>query len=198
VRRFVVLCLVLAPLAARAETVYVSDRLVVALRAAAADTAAVVKALEVGTPLEVLERAGNFARVRDRQGTEGWAETRHLAAEPPARAQLARVNEELARLRAQLGERDAELKKTQALLAQESAKLKELAARPAAAAAEADKPADAAPPAPTAGDSGAGGGNDLLVWLGACFAMLVVGFGAGILWLRESIRRRSGGMYLRV
>jgi hypothetical protein len=28
--------------------------------------------------------------------------------------------------------------------------------------------------------------------------MLVIGFDAGVRWLRESIRKRSGGMYLRV
>ena len=36
------------------------------------------------------------------------------------------------------------------------------------------------------------------VWLFVALGMLVVGFIAGILWHRESIRRRMGGMYLRI
>jgi len=36
------------------------------------------------------------------------------------------------------------------------------------------------------------------IWLGIAFAMLVVGFIGGIIWVKESIRRRMGGMYLRV
>ncbi len=37
-----------------------------------------------------------------------------------------------------------------------------------------------------------------LRWLIVSFAMLLIGFGAGVLWLRERNRKRLGGMYLRV
>jgi len=36
------------------------------------------------------------------------------------------------------------------------------------------------------------------VWLGISFAMLVIGFAVGVVWLRERNRRRLGGMYLRI
>jgi hypothetical protein len=45
--------------------------------------------------------------------------------------------------------------------------------------------------------AGAGFGFSL-GWLLVSFAMLGIGFFAGVRWLRERIRRRSGGMYLRV
>ena len=42
---------------ARAETLYVAERMRIGLRAEATETAAVVKTVETGTPLEMIERA---------------------------------------------------------------------------------------------------------------------------------------------
>ena len=36
------------------------------------------------------------------------------------------------------------------------------------------------------------------LWLGVSFAMLLIGFGLGAIWLRERNRRKLGGMYLRI
>ena len=97
-----------APLAAAAETVYVIDRLQVGLRAARDGN--VVKPLETGAVLEVLERDERFARVRDKQGTEGWLELRYLSAEPPARLQLVKLQDDLSKARVQLAEAQTQLK----------------------------------------------------------------------------------------
>ncbi len=148
-----------APLAAAAETVYVSDRLQAGLRAARDGN--VVKPVESGAMLEVLERDERFVRVRDKQGSEGWLELRYVSADPPARAQLAKLQDELSKTRSQLAE--AQLK------------------NPGAGAAKPDAEYEL----------------DYL-WLGIAFAMLIAGFIAGIVWHRESIRRRMGGMYLRI
>jgi len=151
----------LAPLAAAAETVYVIDTLRVGLRDAR--DGAIVKSVETGTMLEVLERDERFVRVRDRTGAEGWLEVRYVSAEVPARTQLAKTQEELNKVRAQLAAAPAE-------------------PRPAAPL---PLPAEAEP------------GLDY-VWLLVALGMLGAGFVAGILWHRESIRRRMGGMYLRI
>lgn len=153
----VVLCLGMTP--AHAETVYVTDKLQVGLRAAR--DGAVVKPVETGTALEVLERDERFVRVRDRQGSEGWLETRHVSAEVPARLQLVKLQDELNKARAQLAEVQAQPRN--------------------AAAAESDTEYEL----------------DYL-WLAIGLAMLIAGFIAGIVWHRESIRRRMGGMYLRI
>ncbi|MEK7697293.1 MAG: TIGR04211 family SH3 domain-containing protein, partial [Pseudomonadota bacterium] len=92
----------IAPLAAAAETVYVSDRLQAGLRAARDGN--VVKPIESGAMLEVLERDERFVRVRDKQGSEGWLELRYVSADPPARAQLAKLQDELNKARSQLAE----------------------------------------------------------------------------------------------
>jgi len=195
--------LVLISSSVLAETAYVSDRLSAPLRWAQGDDAPVVKQLEAGTPLEVLERAGGFARVKDRQGAEGWLDARQLSGELPARAQLGRANDEVKQLRAQLASADAELKKTRAALAEASAKVQSLETKVAEAPPAA--PPVAAPAAPTTsvsnppdGGTKSGDGTKSWVWVLGAFAMLGIGFAAGILWLRESIRRRSGGMYIKV
>ena len=152
-----------APLVAAAETVYVSDRLQAGLRAARDGN--VVKPIESGAMLEVLERDERFVRVRDKQGSEGWLELRYVSAEPPARAQLAKLQDELSKARGQLAE--AQVKNPAA------------GAAPAAAKPDAEYELD-------------------YLWLAIAFAMLIAGFIAGIVWHRESIRRRMGGMYLRI
>ncbi len=185
---------------ALAETVYVAERIRIGLRAETAETSPVVKTIESDAALEVLQRIDRFAQVRDPQGVVGWIEARYLSAEPPARLQLSKLQEELTKNRAQLADTQAQLKKSQAAIAEQTAKLKELEKNGA------DKnPVSAANPATNSADARAAvkpvtqaGYRFSFLWLAISFAMLGMGFVGGILWLRESIRRRSGGMYLRV
>jgi hypothetical protein len=184
--------------AAQAETVYVAERIRIGLRAEVVETSAVVKTVETGTPLEVIERFDKLARVRDPQGTEGWIEARYLSPEPPARLQLTRLQEDLAKSRTQAAEAQAQLKKAQSTLAEQAERIKELeklaADKPPAPVAPV---APKVPPPVTPAAANTGSGFSYL-WLGISFAMLGIGFAAGVRWLRESIRKRSGGMYLRV
>ncbi len=99
--------------AAQAETVYVAERMRIGLRAEVVETSAVVKTVETGTPLEVIERFDKLVRVRDPQGTEGWIEARYLTPDPPARLQLTKLQEDLAKSRTQAAEAQAQLKKAQ-------------------------------------------------------------------------------------
>ena len=184
--------------AAQAETVYVAERVRIGLRAEMDEASTVVKTVETGVPLEVVERVDKLVRARDPQGTEGWIEARYLTSEPPARLQLAKLQEELAKSRAQTAEAQAQLKKAQSALAEQTDKLRELerdsAAKPAPAPV-APIAAKSPPVMPGATDNGF---SFSYLWLGISFAMLGVGFAAGVRWVRESIRKRSGGMYLRV
>jgi SH3-like domain-containing protein len=188
---------------ARAETLYVAERMQVALRAEAGDTAPTVKTVETGAALEVLERRDSFVHVRDKQGSDGWVEARYLTTDPPARQQLAALQQELTRSRAQATDAQAQLKKAQATVAEQSARITELEKNAAEKAATPPPLAPAPAPAPVMLEKpGAQAAEQYFqfsfVWLAISFAMLGIGFAAGIFWLRESIRRRSGGMYLRV
>jgi hypothetical protein len=188
---------------ARAETLYVAERMRIGLRAEATETGAVVKTVETGTPLEAIERVENFVQVRDPQGTVGWAEARYLTPDAPARLQMVKLQEDLARSRSQTAEAQAQLKKAQAAAAEQAATIKtlekEAADKPVLppAATSMPVPPPVAPP-PVGKTSKDAGFIFSYLWLGISFAMLGIGFAAGVKWLRESIRKRSGGMYLRI
>ena len=188
---------------AQAETLYVAERMRIGLRAEATETGAVVKTVETGTPLEAIERVENFVNVRDPQGSVGWAEARYLTPDAPARLQLAKLQEDLAKSRSQTAEAQAQLKKAQAAAAEQAATIKtlekEAADKPALppAATPMPVPPPVAPP-PVGKTSKDAGFIFSYLWLGISFAMLGIGFAAGVKWLRESIRKRSGGMYLRI
>lgn len=184
--------------AAQAETVYVAERIRIGLRADMAETSPVVKTVETGAPLEVVERLEKLVRVRDPQGTEGWIEARYLTPDPPARSQLAKLQEDLAKSRAQATEAQVQLKKVQSVLAEQADKIKEMektATDGPLPVPPAPVVVKAPPVIPTATQDGF---RFSYPWLGISFAMLGIGFAAGVRWLRESIRKRSGGMYLRV
>jgi hypothetical protein len=183
-KRALGLLILIAVFPAHAETMYLSDRLPVVLRAALAEGSPAVKTIDGGAPLEVLERNERFARVRDAQGAEGWVETRLLVAAPPARAQLERAQADLAKARNDLAAAQTQIVQLETRLAQDPAR------------GEAAKPSATPPvaaPAPSVDDDGFPWG-----WLVLAFAMLWLGFGAGIVWLRERHRKKLGGMYLRV
>jgi len=188
---------------ARAETLYVAERMRIGLRSEATETGAVVKTVETGTPLEAIERVENFVQVRDPQGTVGWAETRYLTPEIPARLQLVKLQEDLAKSKSQTAEAQAQLKKAQATAAEQVATItsleKEVADKPVMppTATPVPVPTPVAPP-PVGKSSKDAGFSFSYLWLGISFAMLGIGFAAGVKWLRESIRKRSGGMYLRI
>lgn len=189
--------------AAHAETLYVAERMRIGLRAEATETGAVVKTVETGTPLEMIERVENFVQVRDPQGTMGWAEARYLTPELPARLQLVKLQEDLAKSRSQTAEAQAQLKKAQATSAAQEATIKtleqEVADKPALPPTVTPMPVPPPVAAPPVGKTAKDAGFMFsYLWLGISFAMLGIGFVAGVKWLRESIRKRSGGMYLRI
>ncbi|MCR4331462.1 MAG: TIGR04211 family SH3 domain-containing protein [Sulfuricaulis sp.] len=198
-RTLLVLAMLVIFTSARAETLYVAERMRIGLRAEATETGAVVKTVETGTPLEAIERAENFVHVRDPQGAVGWAEARYLTSDAPARLQLVKLQEDLVRSRSQAAEAQAQLKKAQAAAAEQAATIKSLEQEAAdkPALPPPATPAPAAPP-PVGKTSKDTGFSFSYLWLGISFAMLGIGFAAGVKWLRESIRKRSGGMYLRI
>lgn len=192
-RKIIAVVLLLSALPASAETLYVTERLQTPLRTAFAEGSPVVKIIDGGAQLEVLERAERFARVRDAQGTEGWIEARLLVNAPPARPQLERTQTELAKVRAEATAAQARIGQLEAKLSQEAARGAELAQTVEQTKAEANQAPNSQSAPAMADDMDFSWG-----WLVLAFAMLWVGFGAGVVWLRERNRKRMGGMYLRI
>lgn len=87
-----------APLAA--QTRYVSDELVINFRSLPSNEGRILKSLTSGTRLEVLEmqEAGEWARVRTRDGSEGWVRQQYLVDQPVAADRLEAANREVERL----------------------------------------------------------------------------------------------------
>jgi hypothetical protein len=165
------------------ETVYVTERLVVPLHGTFAEEGPIIKSIEVGAALEVLERVDKFTHVRDAAGADGWIESRFLVTAPPARAQLERLQADLAKARKDATDAHARVTELEAILTHQGAQ---------AATAAAERPQE---PTPVTAETD----NDFNVgWLVLAFAMLGLGFGAGVVYLRERHRKKLGGMYLRI
>jgi SH3 domain protein len=107
-------------------------------------------------------------------------------------AELASARAQIAKIQAEIKKKDEEI--AAAAAARDTA-VQEAATLRAAVAREAAREPTA--PAPETLDSTTESGFSF-VWLLVAFAMLVVGFIGGVVWVKESIRRRMGGMYLRI
>ncbi len=85
-----------------AETRYVTDELQLSMYEEINSQGKMIKRLNSGTELELLETQGLYAKVRTREGLEGWTKSGFLIAEKPARAQLIDANQKVEALENQL------------------------------------------------------------------------------------------------
>jgi hypothetical protein len=92
-----------------ADAAFITDKLAVGLYATRAAVAEPDRILTSGTPLEILERAGDWCQVRTGTGDAGWLECRYASDETPARTLLveaqvlnAQLQDELAGFRERL------------------------------------------------------------------------------------------------
>jgi len=74
---------------------YVSDELVITMRAGKGNQYQIIQSLPSGVRLEVLEEAEKFVRVRSPKGKEGWVRSQYLIAQPIAKHRLAAAEEKL-------------------------------------------------------------------------------------------------------
>jgi len=128
VRWLAFVALFLFAASAHSQTRYVSDRTIVELRRGASTEHRILRNLEAGEALQVLEQdeETGYSRVRVLdQGTEGWILTRFLVSEPIARDRLAAAERDrstaeqrVAALEQQVGALSAELEATKADLEQ--------------------------------------------------------------------------------
>ena len=110
------------PALVAAETVYVSDQLLITLRRGKSTEHMILKTLKTGTPMEVLEReeGDNYVKVRLESGEEGYVLGQYLTSEPPKaivisrlQNQVEKMREQLAQAQAKLGDSSRELKAVQ-------------------------------------------------------------------------------------
>lgn len=139
------------------ETRYVSDVLTITVRSGKGTQHRIVRTLESGTPVEVLETdPEGYTRIRMPGGLEGWALTRYLLRQPIARDRLAEVEQRMGELTSsnrQLRDQNAlleeenrsarediaALREANGAAARELDELRDFAARPKAIEAENEK-----------------------------------------------------------
>ncbi|MCW8899752.1 MAG: TIGR04211 family SH3 domain-containing protein [Gammaproteobacteria bacterium] len=100
--RFLMITFILSVLtfSVQAKTQYVSDHLVITVRTGQGAQFQIIKTLESGEHVEVLETTDTgYTRVKTSDGTEGWVRSQYLAEEPVAREKLARVEAQLEKTR---------------------------------------------------------------------------------------------------
>ncbi|MEJ2143254.1 MAG: TIGR04211 family SH3 domain-containing protein [Gammaproteobacteria bacterium] len=139
---------VLMPASVLAETIYVSDHLVITIRSGKGTQYQIIKTAPSGTKLEVLtDTDEGYTYVRTPDGVEGWVRSQYLTKEPIAKVRLERAEARLAKLKeenqllktelkslrsksASLEEKNKSLSGSSKSLDKELAHLKQVAARP--------------------------------------------------------------------
>jgi uncharacterized protein YgiM (DUF1202 family) len=181
------------PLAALAETAYVTDQLRLGLHRAADTSDRAFRTLESGQEMEVLSQNRNYAQVRLPDGTVGYVKAAFIIAEKPAtlvvaetRTENERLAAELERAKAQFAEPAAAIAaleqqaaKQQAALTASAARIEELEEANERYASRQAQYAYSLP----------------LAWVaGAMILCLIGGVLAGMWWLDWRSRRRHGGI----
>ncbi len=95
-----------------AETRYVSDILIVTVRAQPSNGAELLTTVPTATPLEILADQGEFLHIRTDKGVEGYVRSQYVSKETPKAVQirqLRRTNQQLQDANADLEARLAEL-----------------------------------------------------------------------------------------
>ncbi|MBT2970032.1 MAG: hypothetical protein B6D72_10955 [gamma proteobacterium symbiont of Ctena orbiculata] len=100
-----------------AETRYVTDELQLSLYELINSKGKLLKRLNSGDQLELLEQEGLFAKVRATDGTEGWTKAGFLIKDKPARTQLTELQQQHDAQTQKLEQSKAELQRSQAALA---------------------------------------------------------------------------------
>lgn len=106
------LCLIASSFTLMAETRYVTDELQLSMYELLNSQGKLLKRLNSGDELELLEQEGLFAKVRTKDGTEGWTKAGFLITEKPARTQLGELQQQYQELTSKLEQSEAELSRT--------------------------------------------------------------------------------------
>ena len=146
----ILLLMLFAP-ALWANSLYVTDRILLGVHKSASNDSPLLQSVPSGTSLEVLAEENNFKKVRLPNGTQGWVDEAFLVNEQPAPAQYdillakhKRTQKQLAALQQKLKKTERELQIRQDQISNAKTSIQELKKKfqhkqPATAAAEDDR-----------------------------------------------------------
>lgn len=184
---------ILMPLAALAETGYVTDNLRLGLHQASDTSDRAFRSLDSGQELEIISRDRNYANVRLPDGVEGFVKAAYLVFDKPAKLIVAETQAANDALRQELAD-------TKAAFAAPASTIDSLQKQLAASQATASK-SEAQVFELTGQLDELRGRQDQfkysmpITWVaGAMFVCLLGGFLAGLWWIDRSSRKRHGGI----
>ncbi len=166
-----------------AETVYIQERQVASIRSGPTAGDEVVGQAATGIGLELIEQNETHAKVQSADGVEGWVANGLITRKKPAAMRILSAETRLKQAQKQAGKLSQRVKTLEKELKNKQSAVIETAE------AQVSEPAAAAFPEQFSFN---------LLWIGISFAMLIAGFVAGVVWLRERTRRKLGGMHIRV
>jgi SH3 domain protein len=184
--------LALLPLAAMAETAYITDNLRLGIHEAADTSGRAFQMLESGQEMEILSRDRNYANVRLPDGTEGWVKNAYLVDDKPARlivaetiaerdaliAELAAAKQSFAAPAATIDALRSDVAQFDAQLAEAKTTIEELQSQNASYQGLKEEYKGSLP----------------LSWVAAAtLVCLIAGFLLAMWWVDRSSRRRHGG-----
>jgi len=85
-----------------ADTRYVSDRLVISVRAGQNNTSDVLGHIKSDTPVDVLEEEGRYLKIKTKNGLKGWVNAQYIISEPPKTLIIKDFRNEMNRLRGEI------------------------------------------------------------------------------------------------
>jgi SH3 domain protein len=176
-----------------AETAYVTDKLRLGVHRASDTSDQAFTNIGSGEAVEVLERAGSYARVRIADGREGWVRTVFLVTEEPALTRLAKMQAERDTLAEQLAEIEARRSNSGDRLTEletEAARARQARRAAEAALSDAQAEIDALSERLAPGRVSLPYGVLFLVAL----LFLLAGFALSWWWFDRLSRRRHGGL----
>lgn len=82
------LSLLIISVSAGAETLYVTDRILLGVHQDAVEASPVIATIPSGTAVQVLERGDSFIKIQLADGKQGWVSSGYLKSQKPATAEL--------------------------------------------------------------------------------------------------------------
>lgn len=191
--RLSLIILLFLPLAAVAETAYVTDNLRLGIHQAEDTSDRAFRMLESGQPLEVLYRAGSYAHVQLPDGVQGFVKANYLVSEKPAKLLLAETKAERDALLAELDATKQALTEPATVIAGLENQRDELSARLESAQSQISELQQQ--------NESLGGlqerykGSLPLSWVAAALVVvLIIGVLLGVWWVDHRMRKRHGGI----
>ncbi len=183
----------MTPLAALAETAYITDNLRLGLHQAADTSDRAFQTLDSGQELEIISRTRNYANVRLPDGVEGYVKAAYLVSEKPAKLIVEESQAKVESLQAELNE-------TKAAFAAPAATIDRLEQQLTASQTEASEITARASELMNELDDYRSRQDRYkyslpFTWVGgAVLVCLLAGFLAGLWWVDMRSRRRHGGI----